>query len=53
MPGAVIPAKKKAARRKPGGLAAKSGPFYGEYVIVRVPATLWIVTVMPCVKSAG
>jgi hypothetical protein len=26
---------------------------YGAYVIVRVPATLWIVTVTPCVKVVG
>jgi len=30
-----------------------SDAFYGAYVIVRVPATLWIVTVIPCVKVVG
>jgi hypothetical protein len=28
-------------------------PFQGAYVIVRVPATLAIVIVTPCVKLAG
>jgi hypothetical protein len=26
---------------------------YGEYVMVRDPATLWIVMVIPCVKDDG
>jgi len=48
------PQRKKAARIPSGGPCFSwDVPCYGEYVIVRVPATLEIVTVMPCVKYVG
>src|ERR1700722_11716834 len=51
-----LEANKKAARIEPGGLESGENlpnVDYGEYVIVRTPATLLIVIVVPCEKPAG
>jgi hypothetical protein len=54
---AISDSGKKKPPRQGGGFESEGleglNTDYGAYVMVRTPATLLIVTVMPCVKDVG